>query len=341
MKARFNMSLVFGTAALLLLAGCVSSRKYKASQAALAKVRSDSAQLAQQITSLNGNVNDLTGKNSALQRSLDSSSSRYAEQQKSLENYQNYFKGEQDSLEQVNQDLQGVLTQAGVTNGSVQQVNDAVYVSLDENDIFKRHSAMVTPTGKKVLDGVTQVIKIRPDANVSVATGDSAIGMSSTDNGMSSTDNSMPNSSAGEAPRHHRSHARHHTPTAAGTASNGSSASAGSSTPSANPASPGSTAQAKNAPEHKRIHHHYSSEGSTAFSTRAGNSHNRNWSLKQRRMVTVADHFLKNGVPKVNVSLQRPPMGGTAQSSMLKIIIRPAHRNFSPRQNSSASAGSE
>ena len=32
--------------------------------------------------------------------------------------------------------------------------------------------------------------------------------------------------------------------------------------------------------------------------------HHPGWSLKQGRMVAVANHFLKNGVPKVNVSLQ-------------------------------------
>lgn len=341
MKARFNMSLTLGTVTLILLTGCVSSRKYKASQAALTKVRADSAQLAQQITSLNGNVNDLTGKNNALQRSLDSSSNRYTEQQKSLDYYQNYFKDEQDTLAQVNQELQGALTQAGVTNGSVQQINDAVYVSLDENDIFKRNTAMVTLTGKKVLDGVTQVIKNRPDANVAVAAGDSAIGMSSTDNNMGSADNTMSNSSASAAPRHHRPHPSHYTRSAASTASTGSSTATGSSASTPNSASSAATTQSGSVPAHKKIHHHYTSEGSMAFSTNPRNMHNRNWSLKQRRMVTVANHFLQNGVAKVNVSLQRPPIAGAGNNTMIKVIIRPAHRTLTPRQNASASAGTE
>jgi hypothetical protein len=64
--------------------------------------------------------------------------------------------------------------------------------------------------------------------------------------------------------------------------------------------------------------------------------HNRAWALKQGRMVTIADHFLKNGVPKINVSLQQPPMGGTPQSNSLKVIITPKMDNFNPQNNVSA-----
>src|ERR1700704_3427964 len=105
MKGRLNMSFTIASVALILLAGCVSSKKYKASQAELTKVRNDSAQLAQQVTSLNGNVNDLHDRNVVLQRSLDSSSNSYAVQQKSLSYYQDYFKEQQDTLAQVSEDI--------------------------------------------------------------------------------------------------------------------------------------------------------------------------------------------------------------------------------------------
>src|SRR5580698_1271720 len=128
MKAKLNMSFAIAGTALILLTGCVSSRKYKTSQAELATARNDSAQLAQKVTSLNGNVNDLQSKNTALQHSLDSSSNNYAAQQKSLDQYRGYFKEQQDTLAQVNEDVKGALTQAGITNGDVQQGNHAIYV---------------------------------------------------------------------------------------------------------------------------------------------------------------------------------------------------------------------
>src|ERR1700744_5630772 len=204
MKARLNMSFAIAGTALILLTGCVSSRKYKTSQAELAKVRSDSAQLAQQVTSLNGNVNDLQNKNAALRQSLDSSSGRYAEQQKSLDYYQGYFKEQQDTLNQVSEDVKGALTQAGISNGDVQQTDNAIYVRLDENELFKKNSTMVTPSGKQVLDGLAQVIQSRSNVNVAVASGDSATGWVATNNMPAGAD-------MNPAPKHHRVVHAHHT----------------------------------------------------------------------------------------------------------------------------------
>lgn len=306
-------------------------KKYKASQNALAQARTDSAQLAQQVASLNGNVQELTGKNTTLQSSLDSSRNQYTEQQKSLQYYQNYYKEGQDSLAAVNQDVQGVLSQAGITNGDVQQQNDAVYVRLDENDVFKKNSTTVTATGKKVLDGIAQVVSNRPDAMVTVGTGDSAVGMAE----------SVPAASdISETPKHH-----HHAHHAASTASSGSTSGSGAASGNSNGANGGvaanttsnNSATGSSAPAHKRVHHHYSSEGGMSYIS--GTGHHPGWSLKQGRMVAVANHFLKNGVPKVNVSLQRPPMGGTP-STAIKIIIRPNRREFNPK-NASAMTGTE
>jgi outer membrane protein OmpA-like peptidoglycan-associated protein len=314
MKARLNMSFAVAGTALILLAGCVSSRKYKTSQAELATARMDSAQLAQKDSSLAANVNDLQGKNATLQQSLDASNSKYTAQQKNLDYYQGYFKQQQDTLSQVSQDVKGALTQAGVANADVQQINNAIYVRLDENELFKKNGMMLTPTGKQVLDGVSQVIAARSNVNVAVASGDSATGWVATDN-MSADATMTP------APRHHK--IVHHTaaPTAGSTQSSGTGS---------------ATAGTNAAPVHKKVHHHYSSEGSTAMYSGPGHLHNHAWALKQGRMVTVANHFLKNGVPKINLSLQQPPMNGAPQSTIIKIIITPTMNDFNPQQNAAA-----
>jgi hypothetical protein len=308
MKARLNMSFAIAGTALILLTGCVSSRKYKASQAALATARNDSAQLAQKDSAQTADINNLQGRNTALQHSLDSSANNYAAQQKNLDYYQGYFKQQQDTLNQVSQDVKTALTQAGVANADVQQTNNAIYVRLDENELFKKNSMMITPAGKQALDGVAQVIASRSKVNVAVASGDSAIG-------WVATDNTAADAMMTPAPKHHRM--VHHS--AASTA-NGT---AGSTT---------------SAPAHKKIHHHYSAEGSTAMYSGPGHPHNHAWALKQGRMVTVANHFLKNGVPKINLSLQQPPMNGAPQSTTIKIIITPTLNDFNPQQTSSAAA---
>jgi hypothetical protein len=150
MKARLRMSFAIAGTSLIIFTGCVSSKKYKRSEAELAKVRGDSTQLAQQVASLNGNVHDLQDRNTGLQRSLDSSSNRYSAQQRTLGYYQNYFKEQQDSISQMSDDVKGALTQAGISNGDVQQMNNAIYVRFDENELFKKNSTMVTPVGTRM-----------------------------------------------------------------------------------------------------------------------------------------------------------------------------------------------
>jgi peptidoglycan hydrolase CwlO-like protein len=98
MKTKLKMSLLTAGSALIILSGCVSSKKYHASQADVAKLKGDSAQLQQQVTTLNGNVQDLQNKNTALQGNLDKSNSSLADNQKNLDYYQNYFKQQQGMM---------------------------------------------------------------------------------------------------------------------------------------------------------------------------------------------------------------------------------------------------
>jgi outer membrane protein OmpA-like peptidoglycan-associated protein len=332
MKARLNMSFAIAGTALILLTGCVSSRKYKTSQAELATARMDSAQLAQKDSLLNANVNDLQGRNSALRHSLDSSNNSYAAQQKSLDQYRGYFKEQQDTLAQVSADVSTALTQSGITNGDVQQGNHSIYVRLDENELFKKNSTMITPAGKKILDGLSQVVVSRSNINVAVATGDSAVGWVATNN-MSS--NGMSSDATMTAPKHHH-HVMHSSASSANNSAANNGASGSSAQTAAAPATTSGTAARTNpAPAPHKVHHHYSSEGSMAIHTGPGHSHA--WALKQARLVTVSDHFLKNGLPKINLSLQQPPMNGTPQSTAIKIIITPSMKDFNP-QNPSSSA---
>jgi hypothetical protein len=315
MKAMLNAACCTAGAALILLTGCVSSKKYKASEADVAKLKGDSTQLAQQVSTLNGNVQDLQSKNTTLQSSLSKSNADYAAQQEHLNYYQGYFKDQQTAMNQVSDDLKSALTQAGIANADVEQVNNVVYVRLDEGELFKKNTMMVSPGGQKALDNLSQVIANRTNVNVFVAAGDSAV---------AGTNTIVMDNSAAMAPKpvHHW----HHHVAASSTVQGGTQ--------------PGSTAAntpAGTAPAPKKVvHHHYNAEGSMAFNNGPGH-HNRSWTLKQGRMVTVANHFLKSGVPKINVRLQQPPADGTEPSTTIKLIFTPKMEDFNPQSNSSAS----
>jgi len=310
MKTRLKTSVVSVSVALILFTSCVSSKKYHASQAETAKVRADSAQLAQQVATLNTNVQDLQNKNNTLQQSLDASNNRNATTQKSLDYYQDYFKQQQSALTQVSDDVKGALTTAGVANADVQQMNGAVYVRLDEDELFKKNSIVVSPNGKKALDGLADVIKNRQNVNVFVGGGDSTSGTMTT----GTADNMTPtDATPAPKPRRHRTH----TATSGGTTGT-ASATASTSTPGA---------PASGAPVKKKVHHHYSSEGGMVYNSRMGS---RSQAMKQARMVTVANHFLKSGIGKVNVSLQQSNLSKTSTDKTIRVILTPKMEDFNP-----------
>jgi outer membrane murein-binding lipoprotein Lpp len=315
MKRTLNATFVSAGVAVILLSGCVSSKKYHASQAETARVREDSAKLAQQVSTLNGTVQDLQSKNSTLQQSVEAANGRTAATQKSLDYYQNYFKEQQSMMGQMSDDVKTALTQAGVANGDVQQVNNTIFVRLDEDELFKKNSTMVSANGKKALDGLAGVIKGKDNVNVFVGGGDSVSG-------------DMAAMNPTPQPVHK---VRHHRP----------AQSAGSSAQSSGGASNGSTAANSNTsggttgstPVHKKVHHHYSSEGSMAIYNGPGR-HNRSWALKQARMASVAHNFLQNGVAKVNVSLRQSDLTAN-QDKTIRVVIVPKMEDFNPQSGGS------
>jgi len=66
----------------VLLTSCVSSKKYHASQATVAKLQSDSAALAQQVSSLHNDVSSWQQKNADLQKNVESANANSAGLQK-------------------------------------------------------------------------------------------------------------------------------------------------------------------------------------------------------------------------------------------------------------------
>jgi len=331
MKTRLNVLLAASGMAAILFTSCVSSKKYKASQAELARVRNDSAQLAGQVSSLNGNVQSMNDKNAELQRSIDKANSDYAASQKNLSYYNDYFTSQTTSMTQVSDQVKGALTQAGLSGDDVQQVNNTIYVRINEDQVFKKNSAVVTTSGKQALNGIAQVIKSRSDVNVFVNNGDSAGAASSSDNGSMSSgsmDNSSSSSSsdmsASAAPRRHRAHHRAMAKASGdATASSSGSVAANSTTQTSKPA-------------HRKVRRHYSSEGGMTIYNNPKYSKNKSWALKQARMGSVANSFLQNGVDKINVSMQKP--SGNGQNN-IKVVIVPTMNDFNPKSSSTSSSG--
>jgi len=330
MRTRLSGSFVMAGLSLLLLSSCVSSKKYKTSQATLQRVRDDSAKLAQQVTTLNGNVQDMQQKNASLQQSLDKTSGDLAAQQKTVAYYHDYFDKQQSAATQLTQQLKDAVTQAGLPEQNMEQTNGVVYVNLDENALFRKNSAAVTPEGKKALTNIAQVFKSRDDINVGIDnTGVSggATASSGQSTMSSGTTGSTMSEEAPSAPAKRVHHWKPRKASATGTAT--AQSNAGSST------SNGTVAV------HKRIHRRYSTENSSYTFTNGMSSKEKSaWALKSGRVNTVARGMLANGVQKVSIVVQQPSAGtDPAANKVIQVVVTPKMTDFNPQSGAVSRAG--
>jgi chemotaxis protein MotB len=165
--------------AVALLAGCVPTRKFRASQEALASVRSDSATQAARIADLQGaserqqqQITDLTGKvtelsNKAGQLSSDvanknsqlgQSQQQIAEQQARLEHLQGLMDQQKRATQEIRKRMTDALTGFSPNELSVAIKNGKVYVSMQESLLFPSGSAVVNPKGKLALSKLADAL---------------------------------------------------------------------------------------------------------------------------------------------------------------------------------------
>src|ERR1700744_1880790 len=121
MKKAIHLLAIIATTS-LLLASCVPTRRWKASEAALAAVRADSARLAQQLTQdeatigqlkqqigdLNTKITDLQNQSGLTQSQLNQSKEQIAEQRRRLAQLQALM----DQQKRAIQDIRKKMTDA-------------------------------------------------------------------------------------------------------------------------------------------------------------------------------------------------------------------------------------
>jgi chemotaxis protein MotB len=173
----------------LLIASCVPTRKYRDSQSALQSVRTDSAalagqvttlqsevgQLKQQIGDLNKKVADLNNQAGMLssdaankQSQLNMSKEELANQQRRLAELQALMNQQKKAIEEIRKKMTEALVGFNSNELSVSIKNGKVYVSLQENLLFPSGSAVVNPKGKQALGKLAEVLNNNPDITVDI-----------------------------------------------------------------------------------------------------------------------------------------------------------------------------
>lgn len=170
----------------LLVTSCVPKRQLLSAQDMISRLQSDSAQFAQRISALEGNVSHLEGSRKTLQQQLEAtrteatsrlqdassrlnmSAQQIADQQRRLEQLQGLIEQQRKNTQELRSKITNALVGFNSNELTVSTKNGKVYVSLQENLLFPSGSAVVNPKGKQALGRLAEVLNVNPDINVEI-----------------------------------------------------------------------------------------------------------------------------------------------------------------------------
>jgi chemotaxis protein MotB len=182
MKKAIHLLVLAAITTTLFLTSCVPTRRWKASEAALAAARADSARLAQQVAQneanigqlkgqlgdLNKKYEDLQNQSGMTQNQLNQSKEQIAEQRRRLAQLQSLMDQQKRAIQDIRKKMTDALVGFNSKDLTVAIKNGKVYVSLSENLLFPSGSASVNPKGKEALGKLATVLNTNPDITVDI-----------------------------------------------------------------------------------------------------------------------------------------------------------------------------
>jgi len=179
MKESFNYLAVMAIILSLSFTSCVSSKKFKASEARVNQLQNDSAYVHNNLNECNIKVKDLNEQKSSLlnENSLihgdlmaltAESKMTIADQAKRLRRLQDMIQAQKDVMAKLKNSITDALLNYKTDELSVYMKDGMVYVSLAEKLLFKSGSDVVDPKGKEALKSLAQVLNGTKDITVMI-----------------------------------------------------------------------------------------------------------------------------------------------------------------------------
>ncbi len=163
-------------------ASCVPTKSLRRSQMETERLRSDSTQLADQISKLTTSVKDLNSIIAQVstqkkqldqvtanqQNQLDATQKTVQSQQERLQRLQTLLAEQRTRSEELKNKMAEALKGFNSSDLTVLQKNGKVYVSLSENLLFPSGSAVVNPKGVDALSKLAAVLNLDPSVAVNI-----------------------------------------------------------------------------------------------------------------------------------------------------------------------------
>lgn len=159
----------------ILLTSCVSNKKFKASESALAGSRKRITELSEDLANTKSRLQLMEEANSSAADQLDEKDKKLTENQKELaaqqerlQQLQTLIDRQKAQTESLRQKMAGALGNFSSDQLSVFTKNGKVYVSLSEKLLFPSGSAVVNAEGKEALSKVAEALNENREINVNI-----------------------------------------------------------------------------------------------------------------------------------------------------------------------------
>jgi chemotaxis protein MotB len=179
MKKPFRYLFFFSLIISISLGSCVSSKKFKASEARINQLQNDNSLVQNRLAECNTNMKDLSDRNSSLRnenalvegdlRALSAESKMtIADQAKRLKRLQDMIQAQKDVMSKLKNSITDAMLNYKTDELNVYIKDGNVYVSLAEKLLFKSGSDVVDPKGREALKSLALVIKNTSDIFVMI-----------------------------------------------------------------------------------------------------------------------------------------------------------------------------
>ncbi len=163
----------------LTFTSCVSSKKFKASEATVSQLQNENATILNKlndcdakVANLNTQKTSLLSDNAAVLNDLkvlsNESKMTIADQAKRLKNFQDMIQSQRNVMAKLKNTIADALMNYKTDELSVYFKDGMVYVSMEEKLLFKSGSDVVDPKGKEALKSLAKVIDGTSDIMVMI-----------------------------------------------------------------------------------------------------------------------------------------------------------------------------
>ena len=155
-------------ASVILSTGCSAPKKLKAANAQITDITEQNNQLKGRVSSLQNEATACTESNRTMSEELNRSKAEHRKTQERLEASQAVLKEQYNIMQQVQTKIDDALADFKDKGVEVSFKKGLVYVSMDDQLLYKTGSSKLDEKGKKALDDLALVLNEYPNLKVIV-----------------------------------------------------------------------------------------------------------------------------------------------------------------------------